>query len=32
MGPPVQMSVDWLTDKLRWSGRWVRSRFGTSLV
>lgn len=28
MGPPVQMSTDWLLRKLRGSGRWVWSRLG----
>jgi len=28
MGPPVQMTVDWLTLKCRGSSRWVRSRLG----
>lgn len=28
MGPPVQMTVDWLALKFRGSGRWVRSRLG----
>lgn len=28
MGPPVQMTLDWLLGKLRGSGRWVWSRLG----
>jgi len=28
MGPPVQMTIDWLLGKLRGSGRWVWSRLG----
>lgn len=32
MGPPVQMTTDWVTSKVLGSGRWVRRRLGPSLV
>ena len=32
MGPPVQMTTDWLARKCKGSGRWVRSRLGLNTV
>jgi predicted ATP-grasp superfamily ATP-dependent carboligase len=32
MGPPVQMTADWLALKFKGSGRWVRSRLGLNVA